>query len=95
MQDLRPEMYLIAGRHHPEEQGLKQRRLRSKLISAPAGRHHPEEQGLKLLVRLVAPDSANAAGRHHPEEQGLKQNDEIKTAALRGRPVGIIQKNKD
>ena len=38
-----------AGRHHPEEQGLKQVTLSfaiSKLNKA--GRHHPEEQGLKL-----------------------------------------------
>jgi len=40
----------IAGRHHPEEQGLKPDNLfQLSALLCPAGRHHPEEQGLKHL----------------------------------------------
>ena len=39
----------MAGRHHPEEQGLKPLTGQAaNLLLNRAGRHHPEEQGLKL-----------------------------------------------
>ncbi len=39
-----------AGRHHPEEQGLKPATKPMRYSSKQAGRHHPEEQGLKHII---------------------------------------------
>ena len=63
-----------AGRHHPEEQGLKPNsEIPTFFVDKKAGRHHPEEQGLKQYQREDDPFQS-IAGRHHPEEQGLKHS---------------------
>jgi len=62
-----------AGRHHPEEQGLKLTMEKAACkILIMAGRHHPEEQGLKPVGEELE-IRGSRAGRHHPEEQGLKR----------------------
>jgi len=45
---LKEALETMAGRHHPEEQGLKHNEVNLKAAQWSAGRHHPEEQGLKL-----------------------------------------------
>ncbi len=85
----------MAGRHHPEEQGLKLSVGNGQpAFSHHAGRHHPEEQGLKPCIKFgyLGP---LLAGRHHPEEQGLKPKCIDCDPAAGSTPVGIIQKNKD
>ncbi len=42
-----------AGRHHPEEQGLKPKPDPHNHTDPAAGRHHPEEQGLKRWRELI------------------------------------------
>ena len=86
--------FAVAGRHHPEEQGLKLEADEVHYNMFDAGRHHPEEQGLKLIGPMSEAYDL-MAGRHHPEEQGLKLLVRCHRNKSIGKPVGIIQKNKD